>query len=172
MLRCACLPAWQHLQHASIDSPRLPARLAACLSNCLPCIAPMAAHTQATHLIKYLQSMRGRRLWPCEDVAMDQQLMLPSAAALASIVQHCLQAFDFEPALQPAWVAVALEWALHARSRHLACRSQQVRRQRAHVASYLTACMQDVLTDSRGWVCGLSCIHAPATGLWLCHFGC
>jgi hypothetical protein len=43
------------------------------------------------------------------------------------MVQHCLDALTFESGLCEAWVGVALEWALHARNRHLACRSQQVR---------------------------------------------
>jgi hypothetical protein len=43
------------------------------------------------------------------------------------MVQHCLDALTFEAGLGEAWVGVSLEWALHARNRHLACRSQQVR---------------------------------------------
>eukprot|EP00775_Hariotina_reticulata_P013221 gene13221-13351_t len=83
---------------------------------------------QATHLIKYLQSMKGRRLWSYEDLSLHTQQELPSAVALAGLVQHCLEALSFEPGLPAAWCDVALEWALHARNRHLACRSQQALR--------------------------------------------
>jgi hypothetical protein len=38
---------------------------------------------QATHLIKYLQSMKGRRLWSYEDLALGQQQQLHSATALS-----------------------------------------------------------------------------------------
>lgn len=97
--------------------------------------------------------MRGRRLWPSEDISLDQQQDLVSTAALASMVQHCLDAFEFEPGLQPAWVSVSLEWALHARSRHLACRSQQVLRALApqlsgDMCSILLVCLQQCLVTA------------------------
>lgn len=99
---------------------------------------------QATHLIKYLQSMKGRRLWSYEDLSLGQQQQLPSAIALAGLVQHCLNALSFEEGLQASWCEVSLEWALHAHSRHLACRSQQVRMmqgssQRSTRSMYITA---------------------------------
>ncbi|WIA40102.1 hypothetical protein OEZ86_013510 [Tetradesmus obliquus] len=105
---------------------------------------------QATHLIKYLQSMKGRRLWAYEDLALGQQQQLPSATALAGMVQHCLDALSFEPGLGEAWVGVSLEWALHAHNRHLACRSQQVLRAlapplTADMCSTLLACLQQCL---------------------------
>lgn len=107
---------------------------------------------QANALIKYIQSMRGRRLWPAEDIGLDhRQQQLPSAEALASMVQHCLDAFDFEPGLKQTWVTVSLDWAVHARSRHLACRSQQVLRAlqpqlTADMCSMLLLCVQQCLS--------------------------
>lgn len=113
-------------------------------SLCVPCLVTrdvLGPYMQATHLIKYLQSMRNRRLWAYEDVCMDQSLSLPSAAALTGMVQHCLEALEFESSLQQAWFGVALEWALHVRSRHLACRSQQVRGVQAN-AGLVLQCMR------------------------------
>lgn len=110
---------------------------------------------QATSLIKYVQSMRGRRLWPAEDISLDQQQELASTAALANMVLHCLDAFDFEPGLKQAWVSVALDWALHSRSRHLACRSQQVLRSlqpqlTGDMCSVLLLCLQQCLAAAEG----------------------
>jgi len=131
------------------------------LISCMPCcflllIWPLCA-LQASALIKYVQSMRGRRLWPAEDVCLDQQQQLVSTAALASMVQHCLDAFDFEPELRQAWIPVALDWALHARSRHLACRSQQVVRSlqpllTGDMCSTLLLCLQQCLGAPDGSV--------------------
>jgi hypothetical protein len=80
-----------------------------------------------SQLIQYLQSLRGRRLWPNEDPTLERPLP-PSAGALAGLTDHLLGALPFEPALRGAWCEVALEWALHCRSRHCASRSQQVLR--------------------------------------------
>jgi hypothetical protein len=82
---------------------------------------------QVTALIQYLQSLRGRRLWPNEDPALSRPHP-PSADALASLVDQLLGALVFEPGLRGDWCEVALEWALHCRSRHSASRSQQVLR--------------------------------------------
>jgi hypothetical protein len=82
---------------------------------------------QVTALIQYLQSLRGRRLWPNEDPTLERP-QPPSAAALASLVDHLLAALAFEPRLREEWCEVALEWALHCRGRHASSRSQQVGR--------------------------------------------
>jgi hypothetical protein len=72
-------------------------------------------------LLKYLQGMRGRRLWAYEDISLRQQ-ELPSARALASLVNSFVAALAFERGLMGAWSSTALDWALYCRSRHLACR--------------------------------------------------
>jgi hypothetical protein len=110
---------------------------------------------QATALIKHIQSMRGRRLWPSEDVSLDQQQELDSTAALCSMVHQCLDAFGFEPGLRHAWVTVSLDWALHARSRHLSSRSQQVLRSlqpqlTGDMCSILLLCLQQCLAAAEG----------------------
>jgi hypothetical protein len=71
------------------------------------------------------------------------------------MVQHCLDAFGFEPGLKQAWVSVSLDWALHARSRHLACRSQQVMRSlrpqlTGDMCSILLLCLQQCLAAAEG----------------------
>lgn len=113
------------------------------------------AALQAGALIKYVQSMRGRRLWPSEDISLDSEQGLASTAALANMVQHCLDAFGFEPGLKQAWVSVSLDWALHARSRHLACRSQQVLRSlqpqlTGDMCAILLLCLQQCLVAAEG----------------------
>jgi hypothetical protein len=86
---------------------------------------------------------------------LDSQQELLSTAALGSMVQHCLDAFGFEPGLKQAWVSVSLDWALHARSRHLACRSQQVMRSlrpqlTGDMCSILLLCLQQCLAAAEG----------------------
>jgi hypothetical protein len=68
-----------------------------------------------------LQGMRARRLWAYEDISLRQQ-ELPSARALASLVNSFVAALAFERGLTGAWSGIALDWALYCRSRHLACR--------------------------------------------------
>ncbi|KAI8469209.1 MAG: cell morphogenesis central region-domain-containing protein [Monoraphidium minutum] len=87
----------------------------------------VAGAAQVTQLIQYLQSLRGRRLWPNEDPTLPRPSP-DSAAALGSLVGRLLGALGFEPGLRGAWCDTALEWALHCRSRHMASRSQQVLR--------------------------------------------
>jgi hypothetical protein len=53
-------------------------------------VCAMLYCTQATHLIKYLQSMKGRRLWSYEDLVLGQQQQLHSATALAGERQQQL----------------------------------------------------------------------------------
>lgn len=79
-----------------------------------------------SQLIQYIQSLRGRRLWPNEDPSLSEPAP-PSAAALAALTARLLGALHFAPALRAGWCEAALEWALHCRSRHCASRSQQVR---------------------------------------------
>lgn len=90
-----------------------------------------------TSLIRYLQSLRGRRLWPCEDYSLagaaavaaaadPRAALTPSAASLCSLTVAVTDALSYEPDLAMEWAQRALDWAQHARSRHLACRSWQV----------------------------------------------
>lgn len=89
-------------------------------------LGAMAAETHAVaSLIKYLQSMRGRRLWAFEDATLEEPL-LASAAALGQLVATIVDAIFFEPELREKWAAEALRWMLECHTRHLACRSHQV----------------------------------------------
>ncbi|MEW5300011.1 MAG: hypothetical protein WDW36_002975 [Sanguina aurantia] len=78
-----------------------------------------------SNLIRYLQSMKGRRLWSLEEQALSSASQPASAIALAGLVSSIAEAMQFEEGLQDQWAHIALEWALHARSRHLASRSLQ-----------------------------------------------
>ena len=75
-------------------------------------------------MIKYLQSMRGRRLWAEEDITL-RQTHLASSIALAALVNAVTDSIFFESDLQDRWAAEALKWMLECNSRHLACRSHQ-----------------------------------------------
>ncbi|KAG2450803.1 hypothetical protein HYH02_004640 [Chlamydomonas schloesseri] len=110
-------------------------------------LSPAAAAAQLAmvgSLVRYLQSLRGRRMWPWEEFrlagpaavaavaaacggASDGQLT-PSAAALGSLTVSVVEALACEEDLGMEWAARALDWAQHARSRHAACRSWQVLR--------------------------------------------
>lgn len=87
--------------------------------------ALLMEYQQVTGLIKYLQSMRGRRLWANEDVTL-QHTQLASSVALAALVNAVTDAIFFESDLREKWAAEALKWMLECNSRHLACRSHQV----------------------------------------------
>lgn len=87
--------------------------------------ALLTEYRQVTSLIKYLQSMRGRRLWANEDVTL-QHTQLASSVALAALVNAVTDSIFFESDLRERWAAEALKWMLECNSRHLACRSHQV----------------------------------------------
>ncbi|DBA89055.1 TPA: hypothetical protein ACH3X2_000264 [Trebouxia sp. C0005] len=87
--------------------------------------ALLTEHHQVTSLIKYLQSMRSRRLWAYEDITL-RHTYLASSTALAALVNAVTDAIFFESDLQERWAAEALKWMLECNSRHLACRSHQV----------------------------------------------
>lgn len=87
--------------------------------------ALLTEYRQVTSLIKYLQSMRGRRLWANEDVTL-QHTELASSAALAALVNAVTDSIFFESDLRERWAAEALKWMLECNSRHLAGRSHQV----------------------------------------------
>lgn len=87
--------------------------------------ALLTEYRQVTSLIKYLQSMRGRRLWANEDVTL-QHTQLASSAALAALVNAVTDSIFFESDLRERWAAEALKWMLECNSRHLAGRSHQV----------------------------------------------
>eukprot|EP00798_Chlamydomonas_sp_ICE-L_P017184 gene17184-23501_t len=109
-------------------------------------------HSEVLELVRYLLSMRGRRLWLHEDCGL-RRSEVPSAAALASLVDAVTSSMVFEGSLRVQWAEVSwtgpstvaattcavdrgvfivqwaevsLDWALHCRSRHLCCRSWQV----------------------------------------------
>ncbi|KAG2493487.1 hypothetical protein HYH03_008303 [Edaphochlamys debaryana] len=93
----------------------------------------------ATRLIRYLQSLRGRPLWPRDEfslagpaavaaAAAPDGHLTPGGAALASLTVAIADALSYEPDLMSDWAARALEWATTARGRHAACRSWQVLR--------------------------------------------
>lgn len=85
----------------------------------------LTQHAQVTSLIKYLQSMRGRRLWAEEDITL-RQTHLASSIALAALVNAVTDSIFFESDLRERWAGEALKWMLECNSRHLACRSHQV----------------------------------------------
>jgi len=87
--------------------------------------ALLTEHHQVTSLIKYLQSMRSRRLWAYEDITL-RHTYLASSTALAALVNAVTEAIFFESDLRERWAAEALKWMLECNSRHLACRSHQV----------------------------------------------
>ncbi|KAL3146697.1 hypothetical protein ABBQ32_000921 [Trebouxia sp. C0010 RCD-2024] len=87
--------------------------------------ALLTEYRQVTSLIKYLQSMRGRRLWAHEDVTL-RHTQLASSVALAALVNAVTDSIFFESDLRERWAAEALKWMLECNSRHLACRSHQV----------------------------------------------
>ncbi len=87
--------------------------------------ALLTEHHQVTSLIKYLQSMRSRRLWAYEDITL-RHTYLASSTALAALVNAVTEAIFFESDLRERWAAEALKWMLGCNSRHLACRSHQV----------------------------------------------
>ena len=86
----------------------------------------LAEYQQVSSLINYLQAMRGRRLWHYEDVKLTRT-QLPSALALHELTNAILESIFFEKDLRERWAAEALRWMLDSNSRHLACRSHQVR---------------------------------------------
>ncbi|PNW70054.1 hypothetical protein CHLRE_17g703750v5 [Chlamydomonas reinhardtii] len=110
-------------------------------------LSPAAAAAQLAmvgSLVRYLQSLRGRRMWPWEEFrlagpaavaavaaacggAADGQLT-PSSGALGLLTVSVVEALSCEEDLGMEWAARALDWAQHARSRHAACRSWQVLR--------------------------------------------
>ena len=87
--------------------------------------ALLTEYQQVTSLIKYLQSMRGRRLWAAEDITL-QHTHLASSVALAALVNAVTDSIFFESDLRERWAAEALKWMMECNSRHLACRSHQV----------------------------------------------
>ena len=87
--------------------------------------ALLTEYQQVTSLIKYLQSMQGRRLWAYEHITLTST-QLASSIALSSLVGAVTEAIFFESDLRERWAAEALKWMLECNSRHLACRSHQV----------------------------------------------
>lgn len=85
----------------------------------------LTEYQQVTSLIKYLQSMQGRRLWAYENVTLTAT-QLASSVALSALVGAVTEAIFFESDLRERWAAEALKWMLECHSRHLACRSHQV----------------------------------------------
>ena len=96
--------------------------------------ALLIEHQQVTSLIKYLQSMRGRRLWAKEDVSL-RRTHLASSVALAALVNAVTDSIFFESDLRERWAAEALKWMLECNSRHMACRSHQVPPRGKHSAA-------------------------------------
>lgn len=95
--------------------------------------ALLPEYQQVTSLIKYLQSMRGRRIWAYEHVTLTRT-QLASSVALSALVRAVTEAIFFESDLRERWAAEALRWMLECNSRHLACRSHQVHF--LHMVSY------------------------------------
>lgn len=87
--------------------------------------ALLTEYQQVTSLIKYLQSMRGRRIWAYEHVTLTRT-QLASSVALSALVRAVMDGVFFEGDLRERWAAEALRWMLDCNSRHLACRSHQV----------------------------------------------
>ena len=54
-------------------------------------------------------------------------MSLPSGLALSALTNAILESIFFERDLKERWAAEALKWMLDSNSRHLACRSHQVR---------------------------------------------
>jgi hypothetical protein len=99
--------------------------------------AAEAELASVTDLIHHLQSYRGQRLWPREAFRLSSGTaavlaaggggqLLPSSAALGSLVSSVVEVLSYEHGLAEEWSQRALDWALHARSRHVSCRSWQV----------------------------------------------
>lgn len=82
--------------------------------------------SRVTPLITHLLSMRGKKLWAYEDASVGVHTPA-SSVALGSLVGAVVAALGFEPKLQDMWAQHALKWVLDCRSRHLSCRSLQVR---------------------------------------------
>ena len=115
--------------------------------------ALVSEHHQVTSLIKYLQSMRGRRLWANEDITL-RHTYLASSTALAALVNAVTEAIYFESDLRERWAAEALKWMLECNSRHLTCRSHQVG---GSATSLLRALIQGFLACSDNTLVGQFC---------------
>lgn len=100
--RAAAAPVRTTNPHAQEDSR--PARLTESPSRPTSCPTPHLCHQDATLAAP----------------------LLPSSTALVELVSHTLGALSFQEGLRRGWADAALDWALHAKSRHLACRSMQV----------------------------------------------
>eukprot|EP00891_Asterochloris_glomerata_P001080 jgi/Astpho2/1080/fgenesh1_pg.00017_%23_19_t len=89
--------------------------------------AMLSEYQQVTSLIKYLQSMRGRRLWPHQDASLLEPNP-PSNIALTALANAVVDSAFFESDLRERWAAEAMKWMLECNSRHFAGRSHQVYR--------------------------------------------